>query len=363
MTNRLHITVPRLSIIVVGLFLTLASSVFAAGLTPEQRDGYLVWLHSLEETVALRQASGQPEPAYLYPLGILDAAAPVDSSASADLRTVASVLDELESRPRLLQEGAGRTALSALTRARNYRHIAEYDSALSWYGKAAQRDGVGEFVTEIGLETMATAVAAGDSVTVAWHLLDVFGSRDLPAHQDELVLGYRFLVARSDSTNLDLLVREIAAHPDLIQGRIAFWQGFAQSWLQRWPESLATLQGLVSGGGLSHGLDEAQRAWVLMAIPDLMVLTGEQQAAVELYRAVAESRLETAADYASCQAAVLDFLAGRFLVAGTAFERLCNQTAEMPWRGYACDMARLSDEMERLRSEGEDHGAAAVYQR
>ena len=50
-------------------------------------------------------------------------------------------------------------------------------------------------------------------------------------------------------------------------------------------------------------------------------------------------------------------------MAGTAFEDLCENDDNTLWRDYACGMATLSDEMERLRSEGEPHGAAALYQR
>ena len=210
---------------------------------------------------------------------------------------------------------------------------------------------------------MVASVASADSVTVTRHLLSVLGSRDLDARRGELELAYRYFVAADDSTNLDLLVREAATNPGLLTGRLAYWQSYALVALERWDEGLEALKGLVTDGGVSYGLEEAQRAWVLIAIPDLLVLVGDLDSAAPLYRAVAASNVPGASAWGTCQAGVVDFLAGRFLEAGTAFEQLCESTGDLPWRGYVCELAALSDEMERLRAEGEPHGTAAFYQR
>jgi len=357
--DRIQIVVIVLAALVV---ISMAGLLSAASLTEAQRDSYLVWLHSLEETLETRQAAGLDEQPLLYPMGAM-ASGPSDSLTSGTLHRVALALNELESRPRLLQEPSGRTALSALNRARNYFHVAEYDSAMAWYSLAAQRDTANVFRQELGLETMVTAVASGDSTAVTREVLATLGRRDIQGCREQLILATRFLVARGDTVNLRVLVQGINQDPAAITGALSYWQAFALCRLGRWIESLAILQDLVAQGGLSYGLGESQRAWVLVAIPDLLVLTGQQNEADPLYRAVAQSTIPGAADWSRCQVGVLDFLAGRYLESGTAFERLCDRPGNFVWRPYACRMAELSDEMERLRTEGNDHGAAAVYQR
>jgi len=347
----------------VGLLLLAGSGqVLAEGLTDAECDGYLVWLHSLETTIAAREANGRPEARLLFPTGVL-ATAGQDSQATNELRQVALALGVLEAKPRLLQEPSRHTTLHALNRARNYAHLAEYDSALIWYEAAAQRDSAGEYTATVGLETLVAAAAEGDSVRVVRQLLSLVGSGDLAGRRSELELSYRFLVARADTTNVELVVRAMAARPELLHGRLAYWQAFSLAWLGRWEASLGQLRGLLVGGGHSQGLAEDQRTWVLVAVPDLLLLTGQTAAATPLYRALAASSIETAAGWATCQAAALDFLAGDYLTAGTAFERICVGSGDGTWRAYACSMAELSDEMERLRFEGEPHGVAVYYQR
>ena len=349
--------------LMVGLLLMVgAGPASAQALTDAERDGYLVWLHSLETTMAAREANDQPEVRVLFPAGVLAATGQVPS-ATSDLRQVALALGELEAKPRLLQEPSRRTTLHALNRARNYAHLAEYDSALIWYDAAARRDSTGEYTAAVGLETLIAAVAEGDSVRVVRQFLSAFGSGDLAGRRTEIELTYRFLVARADTTNLELVVREMAVRPVLLHGRLAYWQAFSLAWLGRWDASLEQLRGLLIGGGLSQGLAEDQRTWVLVAVPDLLLLTGHTDLAATLYQALAASSIETAASWAICQTAALDFLAGRFLTAGTAFERICEGSMGGTWRAYACSMAELSDEMERLRFEGEPHGVAVYYQR
>ncbi|HOX26449.1 MAG TPA: hypothetical protein PLL30_07685 [Candidatus Krumholzibacteria bacterium] len=332
-----------------------------ASLTADQVNDYLVWLHSLESTLAARAATGQAEHRSLFPAGLATAAA--DTTQGPDLAAVVAALEEVEGRPRVLQEPASRQPLHALGRARSYASIAEFDSALVWYDEALRRDTTGEYADEFGREAMAAAIAAGDSVAVTRRFLRVLGGRDLAAHAAELELAYRYFVSRGDATNLDLLVRSAATQPDALRGRLAYWQAFALSWLGRHAESLEALAALLVSDGVSFGLDEAQRAWVLVAVPDLLLLSGDSESAETLYRALAASSVPGAADWAACQVAAIEFLAGRFLAAGTAFERLCQQTADLEWREYACKMAALSGEMERLRDEGELHGAAAYDQR
>ncbi len=332
-------------------------------LAAAEEEGYLVWLRSLEATVAARQEAGQPESRPLYPFGLLAGLADGPAGVDSTLAAVAAALDELESRPRLLQEPRPLVPLHALNRARNYRAVAEFDSALAWYEEAARRDRTGDHAAEVAAERLATAVAAGDSITVTRLVLDLAGSRALATRPRQLELAYRFFLARADSANLELLVRESEAQDAVPHGRPAYWHAVALDRLGHWDRSLDLLLGLVTAGGVSHGLTEDQRAWVLTTIPDHLVILDREAAAEPLYRELAASDLPAAAVWGRCQVAALDFLAGRFLEAGTAFEDLCRADANELWRDYACGMATLSDEMERLRTEGEPHGAAALYQR
>lgn len=334
----------------------------AERLQQRHRDGFLVWLHSLESTAQARAERNLDEAPPAYPFGLLDDLAVVLADSSS-LVTVAQVLDDLESRPRLLQEPSEKTVLHAVTRARNYRHIAEYDTALAWYDEARRRDARGEFQDGLLTETLATAVAANDSVRVRKYLDDVLIAADLATHAVDLELAHRYFIACGDTASIDALNADLSGRLNALPPALVYWHAFALSWRGHWEASLDRLLGLVEHEGRSLGLGEAQRTWVLVAIADQLVITGHRDEAAALYLTLAESGLAGAADWARCQVAVIDFLDGRFLEAGTALEALCSQRQEFPWRAYACGMSQLSDEMERLRSEGTRHGVASHFER
>lgn len=322
------------------------------------QDKYLIWLHSLEATIAQREAAGQPELGPLYPLRS-------DGDADEHLTTlldVARALVDIESRPRLLQEPAARTPLHALNRARNYAHLAEYDSALVWYAIAASRDTAAEYIHDLGSESLAAAVAQKDTAVVGERLRIIRLSNDPAGHEPEIELAFRFMIARADTVRLRELVSDLSDTIDALSGRVRYWQAFSLAWLGRRAESLAALTRLLDSDGYSHGLDEGQRSWVLRAIPDQLLLLGERAAAEPLYRALAASTVPEAAAWAACQVAAFDLLNGEFLAAGTALERLCRRTDNVLWRQYACHLARLGDELERLRNEGRPYGADVYYQ-
>lgn len=344
----------------IAILVTQATA--AERLEQRHREGFLVWLHSLEATVQARAERQDEEVAPVYPFGLLGDLAVVLADSSS-LLTVAQVLDDLESRPRLLQESSEKTVLHAVTRARNYRHIAEYDTALAWYDEARRRDDRGEFQDGLLTESLATAVAATDSVRVRKYLDDVLVASDLTAHTVDLELAYRFLIAHADTGAIDALNADLAGRLNALPPELVFWHAFALSWRGQWAASLDRLLELVQHEGHSLGLGEAQRTWVLVAVADQLVITGRRDEAAPLYLTLAESGLAGAASWARCQAAVIDFLDGRFLDAGTAFEELCSQRQDFPWRAYACGMSQLSDEMERLRSEGTRHGVASHFER
>ena len=330
-----------------------------AELTDTQQQAYLIWLHSLEAELATREVAETPETRPLYPeAGLLQ-----QNASAQSLLEVAAALNDLEGRPRLLQEPPGRSPLHALNRARSHANIAEHDSALVWYVEAVRRDSTGDRTGDVGPEIMAAAIAAGDAEHVR-RRLGVALEADGPhgsAEQLEVELACRFLLARADTVALQALVFSLGKQPHLGEGRLAFWQAYVRSWLGHWPQSFAILTGLLGGDGRTHGLDTGQRAWVLTAMADQLLLLGDRTTAHGLYRALAASTIPEAAVWAACQVAALDFLEGRYLAAGNAFEQLCSRADNTTWRRYACDMARLSDEMERLRSEGAPYGTAAFY--
>jgi hypothetical protein len=338
----------------------LAAPAAAATLSDAEVNGYLIWLHALEETIAARLATARLEPRRLFPYHH----EPLAETWRTTLLEVAHALEEIEARPRLLQEPPGRPPLSALNRARNHAYVAEHDSALVWYLAAARRDSTGEALGDIGVEIMAAAVAAGQADVVGQRLQRILatgGPHDASQAQ-QVELACRFQIARGDTAGITALVAHLASQPAWRQSSLGFWEAYSLSWLGRWSESLAVLRGLLTGDGRAFGLDESERAWVLMAVPDQLLLLGDHRTAHGLYRALGASTVPEAAAWAACQAAALDLLAGDFLKAGAAFERLCRRSDNSHWRRYACDMARLSDELERLRSEGKPHGIAGHYQ-
>jgi hypothetical protein len=358
---------PRLTILVLTwLFLIHppGTRAEAVRLSPEQREGYRVWLHNLETTAASRVDRRDDEFVPRFPFGIVEGYRTARRDTMS-LLAVARELNELQALPRILQEPARKTALHAITRARSHAHIAEFDTALAWYEIAVRRDSADAFVRELGPEAMAAAVATGDSLAATRRLLAVVGARDLTTRSTELTLAYRHFVAIRDTANVDLLLAEVARHVDFASapGELIYWHAFALNWRERWGESLGHLARLLGRGGQSHGLTEAQRTWVVVAVADQLLITGRPDEAAPMYRALAETELKGARDWARCQTAAIDFLSGRYLEAGTVFEQLCDQRESFPWRAYACGMAQLSDEMERLRSKGQDHGAVAHFVR
>lgn len=346
--------------LVLAMFLSLVSipqQLFSQGLTSAEQDGFLIWLHALESTIASREAAGLSEDRLLYPGGIKSA----PESREPSLLDVARSLEELESQPRLLQEPTPRSALHALNRARNYLSLAEYDSALVWYETTVQRDAQAEFALDMGREMLSTAIALRSVPTVRRHIQDLLHQSSAEKRESELELAFRFMLATCDTSQLNDMLAQLAARKFEQSGQIRYWRAFSLNWLGRWAESLALLKELVASDGYSYGLDEAQRAWVLTAIADQTFLTGTRDAATPLYRALAASSLGELAIWAACQVAAFDLMEGRFLEAGTALERLCRMKENATWRQHACRLAALSDELQRLRDEGRPHGADVYY--
>jgi hypothetical protein len=329
-------------------------------LTNEETDGFLQWMHSLEQSVASREASGAPAGHLLFPFDQPG----WDRTEIRPYRhlAIAKAILELEAQWLLRGSKKEESALVALAHARNYTHISEYDSAMVWYEIAAQLDTLSLFDTEIGRERMGVTVAAGDSVAMAHLVTNTLGLSDLTGRERQVILVYRWLLTNRDRAGLELLLQKIEGQPGMLQKEILFWHAYAESWLGRRESCLERLRSLVRAGGLSQGLTENQRAWVLVAIPDLLFLLDEPLKAKPLYDVLAGSSLETLTSWSNYQLANLNFLKYSFEQAANSFSLACEAPRQGAWQDHACRMAQLARELERIQKQGEPYGTNHFYQ-
>ena len=329
------------------------------GLDSAEADGYLQWLHSLEQTVAGRKAADQQESNLLYPFDVPgwmpDKVRPYRHLA------ISKAVTDLEGEFSAEDRRRNLSALIALSTARNYVNLSEYDSALVWFDIAAQRDSSGNFRREIGREQLAAAAAAADSAEVAQLLTNTLGTPELVGREAELILAYRWLLAENDGLGVDLLIKKVDSQQAVLSDRLRFWHAYALNWRVERRASLDHLRKLIRSGGLSRDLSEGQRAWVLLAIPDLLFLQGNTAAAADLYRSLVDSQIDELRVWGRYQVANIDFLAGRYLRASQGFKEVCDATRLGSWQDQACAMADVAGEMERIRAEGEAYGAAVFY--
>ncbi len=352
-----------------GLFRTLVScllltwaTVAMAGVAPldnQESDGYLQWFHSLEHTVAAREAAGTEEGNLLYPFGYPG----WKGQQHRPYRhlTISKAIMELEAQWQLRGENREESALVALAHARNYTNLSEFDSAMVWYEAAADLDTMSLFRREIGRERLAVASAIGDSLTMSQLITNTLGSVDLNGREKELILAYRWLLIQRDSEALTLLLDKVESQPEIMNNQLLFWHSFSESWLERRSACLVNLRKLVRIGGLSEGLTERQRAWVLVAIPDLMFLLGAPDQARPLYEALKDSKMNELSIWSRYQLANLDFLAGDYEKAAGGFSLVCDAPRQGSWQDQACSMSDIAHELERIRSEGEPYGIAQFY--
>ena len=358
MTMNSDLATKTLRVLACGLLLALAATGTGA-LENSERDGYLVWLHSLEQTVAARDASGVEERLLLFPF---DRPAWGEGDDTTPYRHLAigkavTELEELWS-----DREHDLPPLLALANARNYMNLSEYDSALVWYEITARADTDGRFAREVARESLAAAMVAGDSLGTARRITNTLGVTDIDRRTGEAALAYRWLLVNRDARAIDLMIEKVAAADSLLTPPLRFWHARALAWRERHGESLAQLMTLVAGGnGLSYGLDESERGWVLVAIPDLLYLQGESTQARELYRHLASSSLEKLAMWGRYQVAGIDLANARYRAAVTGFTAVCEGTRFGSWQDMACDLRELAREMERIRAEGEPYGTAAFY--
>jgi hypothetical protein len=330
----------------------------AARLSDAEANGYLQWLHSLEQTVAARVAADAPESSLLFPFDWSDL--PPEDEQPYRYLAIGRALAEIEREPSR-ERTAGSGTGTALNLARTYMSVSEFDSALAWLDRAAHRDSSGEFSDEIGHESLASAVASGDSTRLARRLAAVTARLENPTREAELVVALRVLAARGLDAQLDALLGALATDAGNFGARLRYWYAFALSGRQRWSDSLEQLRLLVRSGGLSCQLAEVQRAWVLVAIPDLLFLTGSPAAARDLYGVLAGCELVSLRLRGEYQLAQLDLIDARYARAAERLARLCEARENGPWSDHACELARLARELNRIQTEGEPYGAAAFY--
>ncbi|MBE0565567.1 MAG: hypothetical protein IH621_06420 [Krumholzibacteria bacterium] len=349
--------------VLAGLLLLAATTGGArAGLESGAADGYRIWLHALERTIAGRTASGQEERPVLYPF---DSPAWQAGSGAPAYRhlAISKAVRELEEVWQDRGRGEGPPALVALANARNYLHLSEYDSALVWYAAAAAKDTAGRFSEDIARETLAAAAAAGDSLAVVRAVTNTLGLSSLEGRDGEVVLAYRWLLTSRDARAVDHLIARVAVADTTLDGRVRYWHAYALAWRGRHAESLAHLVRLVGDGGLSHGLSENERSWVLTAIPDLMYLDGDEDGARWLYRLLAGSSLPRLQLWGVYQIAGLDLASAHYGAAAAAYESICAGPRLGSWQDQACALKDVARELERIRAEGESYGTAAFFDR
>ncbi|HPF71151.1 MAG TPA: hypothetical protein PLQ13_10815, partial [Candidatus Krumholzibacteria bacterium] len=192
-------------------------------------------------------------------------------------------------------------------------------------------------------------------------LTNTLGLSSLADRDGEIVLAYRWLLTARDARSIDHLITKVAAGDSLLDGRVRYWHAYALAWRGRYEEALQHLQILVGDGGLSHGLGEAQRAWVLSAIPDLMYLTGDEPGAAWHYRLLAASNLPALQMWGVYQTAGLDLAAGRYTESAAGYECVCGGPRIGTWQDQACALGVTARRLEKVKQEGERYGTAVFY--
>ncbi len=334
-----------------------ASSLGAKGLLTIEADGYLQWLHSLEMGIKGRTEAGQEEGNLLFPF---DLPGWEDQEIQPYRHlAISKALEELESK--FDAQGRELSPLAALSNARNYINLSEYDSALVWYEIATTLDTTGNFRREIGMERLASATAALDSMAAQNYVTNTLGTSELVGREGELVLAYRWLLTQQDTETLSLLIKKTEDMDAVLTDRIRFWMAYTLSWQGENEASLNHFLKLIRSGGLSRDLTESQRSWVLAAIPDLFFLQGDTSTCRDLYEIIADSSLEQLGLWATFRMAGLDFLDCRYLKASHGFKSVCDGKRFGSWQDHACEMAGIAQEIHRIRKKGEPYGTDAFF--
>jgi len=322
-------------------------------------DGYLQLLHSVEQEVALRQETGHAEDWRLYPFG---GKAQADTAGSPYRHlTIAKALQVLETQFPDPARAEHLTALVALANARNFVNLTEYDSALVWFDAAAVLDSTGDLSGEIEAATLATAAALGDSARMAGELDTLLEKGPTDDSRDMWILALRWTLASGSRTHLGALADSLMSRSDSLDGGTRFWLARSLQRLERRDDLYGQLRQLILNGGLSLGLTTNQRGWMLTTLPDVSFMLGLDEQARSLYSVLLDSPLENLNLWATYQLAGLDFAAGQYQAAATGFAMVCRSSLVGTWHDQACALAKTTEDLERIRREGEPYGTGRFY--
>ena len=362
---------PGIALLAAGIALLAAAvlpTTAAAGLERAEVDGYLQWLHSLEQSVAGREKAGLAETVLIFPYGRPLMSAPeviADDDTPEQQFMISKALLAQEMDLRLDRSRAHDSALAALALGRNYGHLAEYDSAQVWFTRAARLDSAHVLAADIDHAALATAILRDDSLAVAQAVAELVAEAELPERAQTWTLALRHLLVSGDDGGLQHLLAGLEAVATAEEAdlpvQLRFWYAFALAYQSDWAGSQLQLRRLVRSGSLAGSLDEQQRAWALIAIPDQFYLQGDSAAAREIYGVLAGSDLSEIRHWSTFQLANLDFLAADYLRAGSAFAQLCDEPEMGPWSEAACSLVPIARELGRLKTDGKPYGTAAFY--
>ena len=362
---------PGIALLAAGIALlaaTVLPAAAAAGLERAEVDGYLQWLHSLEQSVAGREKAGLAETGLLFPYGTPLMSAPettVDHETPERQFMISKALLAQEMDLRLDRSRAHDSALSALALGRNYGYLAEYDSAQVWFKRAGRLDSAGVLTADIDHAALATAILRDDASAVAQAVAELVAGAEPTERAQTWAVALRHLLVSGDDGGLRQLLVDLAAVATAeevdLPVQLRFWYAFALAYERDWAGSQLQLRRLVRAGSLAGDLDEKQRAWALIAIPDQFYLQGDSAAAREIYGVLAGSNLSEIRHWSTFQLANLDFLAADYLRAGSAFAQLCEEPETGPWSEAACSLVPIARELGRLKTDGKPYGTAAFY--
>lgn len=344
-----------LFILVPGVGQAAAQTAAVDSLSAAEWDGCLEWLHSLEQEVALRTEKGLEETTRLFPFD----REPVVLGEPTPYRhlTIAKALKVLETQFPDPENARDLTPLVALANARNYVNLAEYDTALVWYDAAARLDDDGDLTSELRRETLAAAIAAGDSSRVDDLVTGMLAGGVPYGDRVTVINALRWSLTSGAEDQLAVLCDSLAAHPDSLNETQGYWLARGLEKLDRPAALYGRLRQLVRNGGLSLGLTEADRMWVLTSLADVSLRLGADRQARRLYVLLTESPLEGLNLWATYQLAGMDMMDGNYLAASTGYGTVCRAKGDQPWKSQACALAKINEDLERIRREGKPYGA------
>ncbi len=332
--------------------------------TDAERDSYVSWLHAAAAADSIAAADSTARIVdSLYPSGyagdyrlelpLIDLGSATRGMEAALARSRVADMDH--------EIGPQRDLGRALALARNYRLLTEYDHALELYREVlGSRPEPG-----IAVEAFATAVLHGDSLQVTRELLNIVGASGLAERAGEVELGYRYLLSRGSSKDLELLMQKVDAQPQPMPARIRFWHSFAHGRLGHDEAMLYHLRLLLAEKPDLAGLPAMAGGWVAGIVPDLLLGLGRIDQAAEHYELLAKVGPRSRRDWGRHQLGNIRLLQGDYAAARACLENISNAGDEdrRQWRRRVAMLADAAARLDRIRKEGEPYGTADLHDR